>query len=229
MFVKADLLDSFFAERHPSIQHPYILISHNSDVLTDTRHLPRLNEDRIIRWFAQNKATDHAKLQAIPIGLANPCWDHGNLERFQAALSSPPVARDILVYVNFSIGTNQSVRQEWWDYFVRFPGAVVETDVEHGVYLRRLARSRFVVSPPGNGIDCHRTWEALLLGAVPIVQAGGTGLDELFAEAAVMAVRQLSEVTPERLALSHGGGGRHLVEFDHWKEVLFRRWGNRQV
>jgi hypothetical protein len=32
--------------------------------------------------------------------------------------------------------------------------------------------SRFVLSPPGNGNDCHRTWEALYLGAIPIVQAG---------------------------------------------------------
>lgn len=27
----------------------------------------------------------------------------------------------------------------------------------------------FVVSPEGNGIDCHRTWEAMYLRTVPIV------------------------------------------------------------
>jgi hypothetical protein len=32
-----------------------------------------------------------------------------------------------------------------------------------------VERSKFVVSPPGNGYDCHRTWEAIYLGAVPIV------------------------------------------------------------
>jgi hypothetical protein len=30
-------------------------------------------------------------------------------------------------------------------------------------------RSQYVLSPPGNGPDCHRTWEALYLGATPIV------------------------------------------------------------
>ena len=29
--------------------------------------------------------------------------------------------------------------------------------------------SLFVPSPAGNGLDCHRTWEALYLGAVPVV------------------------------------------------------------
>ena len=26
-----------------------------------------------------------------------------------------------------------------------------------------------MISPPGNGIDCHRTWEAIYLGSVPVV------------------------------------------------------------
>jgi hypothetical protein len=32
-----------------------------------------------------------------------------------------------------------------------------------------LSNSQFVLSPPGNGADCHRTWEAIYLGAIPIV------------------------------------------------------------
>ena len=27
----------------------------------------------------------------------------------------------------------------------------------------------FIASPEGNGIDCHRTWEAIYLGLIPIV------------------------------------------------------------
>jgi hypothetical protein len=36
-------------------------------------------------------------------------------------------------------------------------------------YRELLRQSQFVLSPPGNGADCHRTWEALYMGAVPIV------------------------------------------------------------
>jgi hypothetical protein len=34
-------------------------------------------------------------------------------------------------------------------------------------YLMALGRHRFVLSPRGNGLDAHRTWEALLVGSIP--------------------------------------------------------------
>jgi hypothetical protein len=36
-------------------------------------------------------------------------------------------------------------------------------------YRKLAAQYRFIASPPGNGEDCHRTWEALYLRSVPIV------------------------------------------------------------
>jgi hypothetical protein len=32
-----------------------------------------------------------------------------------------------------------------------------------------MRNSLFVPSPAGNGYDCHRTWEALYLGAIPVI------------------------------------------------------------
>lgn len=32
-----------------------------------------------------------------------------------------------------------------------------------------MRKTLFVPSPAGNGLDCHRTWEAMYLGAVPVV------------------------------------------------------------
>ena len=43
-------------------------------------------------------------------------------------------------------------------------------------YRQLLLRSKYVLSPPGNGPDCHRTWESIYLGAIPIVLAIGFGL-----------------------------------------------------
>ena len=34
-------------------------------------------------------------------------------------------------------------------------------------YLMALGRHRFVISPRGNGLDAHRTWETLLVGSIP--------------------------------------------------------------
>jgi hypothetical protein len=59
------------------------------------------------------------------------------------------------------------------------------------------ARFAFTLSPAGAGLDCHRTWEALLLGSIPVVLR--SPLDELFTQLPVVIVDDWSEVTPARL------------------------------
>ncbi len=49
-----------------------------------------------------------------------------------------------------------------------------------------MAESKFVLSPPGFGEDCYRTWEAVLLGAVPIVRR--SPLQQLYDGAPVVVV-----------------------------------------
>tara|TARA_Y100000589_G_scaffold321140_1_gene352056 strand:- start:234 stop:914 length:681 start_codon:yes stop_codon:yes gene_type:complete len=37
-------------------------------------------------------------------------------------------------------------------------------------YYHRLSRYKFIISPEGNGIDCHRHYESLLSGCIPIIE-----------------------------------------------------------
>jgi len=55
----------------------------------------------------------------------------------------------------------------------------------------------FVLSPFGCGLDCHRTWEALILGCIPII--AHSGLDTLFDELPVLFVNNWSDVTQNLL------------------------------
>jgi hypothetical protein len=55
----------------------------------------------------------------------------------------------------------------------------------------------FVISPYGGGPDCHRTWEALALGCIPIIKS--SALDPLFEGLPVLLVKQWSDVTQELL------------------------------
>ena len=45
---------------------------------------------------------------------------------------------------------------------------------------------QFILSPHGAGIDCFRTWEALVLGCIPIVKK--SHISELFQDLPVIAV-----------------------------------------
>jgi hypothetical protein len=55
----------------------------------------------------------------------------------------------------------------------------------------------FVLSPFGNGMDCHRTWEALLCGCIPIVRS--SVFDELFEGLPVLIVKNWSDVSLDLL------------------------------
>ena len=35
--------------------------------------------------------------------------------------------------------------------------------------MQELSEYKFAISPQGNGVDCHRTWECLYLGVIPII------------------------------------------------------------
>lgn len=54
-----------------------------------------------------------------------------------------------------------------------------------------------MLSPPGGGIDCHRTWEALYMGAIPIVRT--SCLDKLFHNLPVVIVEKWEDVNEEFL------------------------------
>ena len=66
---------------------------------------------------------------------------------------------------------------------------------------REKARYAFVVSPHGNGLDCHRTWESLVLGNIVIVKR--SSLDPLYEGLPVVIVDDWSEITAESLARWH--------------------------
>ena len=55
----------------------------------------------------------------------------------------------------------------------------------------------FVLSPFGNGMDCHRTWEALCLGCIPILKAPNFRI--MFENLPVLIVDNWSEVNNELL------------------------------
>jgi hypothetical protein len=54
-----------------------------------------------------------------------------------------------------------------------------------------------VISPRGNGLDCHRTWEILLMGSYPVVKT--STLDVLYTDFPVIIVKNWNQVTKEFL------------------------------
>jgi hypothetical protein len=62
---------------------------------------------------------------------------------------------------------------------------------------KTMTEFAFVLSPFGNGMDCHRTWEALLCGCIPIVRS--TVFNELFEGLPVLIVEKWSDISLQLL------------------------------
>jgi hypothetical protein len=83
------------------------------------------------------------------------------------------------------------------------PGSCVHFDhpTRPAENWRRHRFFGFVISPHGNGLDCHRTWEALILNSAPIVKT--SPLDRLYTALGmpVVIVNDWSEVTCENMRI----------------------------
>ena len=163
-FCKTDFIADFLTLGLPFSA----LFTHNSDHAVQEVH----RADR--HWFAVNAVVDHPRVHGLPLSLANAGWQHGDVGVLARVLGSP-IDKDRLFYSNFSVWTNPPER-------TKCLRAVAGVKQEVGMlpfedHLRAMRRSHFCISPSGSGIDCHRTWEALIVGTIPIVTRSITARD----------------------------------------------------
>jgi hypothetical protein len=167
LFVYTHLLDLFLQHVFPLLENPFVLVTHNSDHGILERHRQYLDNDKIIKWFAQNADIVHQKLVPLPIGIANSQWSHGNLALFDK-IRNENNQKTNLVYKNFDVNTSHCNR-----YHVEVAtarnGILMSPRKSIEEFLRDLSRSVFSICPMGSGTDNHRIWESLYLGTIPVV------------------------------------------------------------
>lgn len=141
---------------------------------------------------------NHPKMIPIPIGVANRRWGHGNVAIFkQMQALVPNMSKNILLYMNFTPATYITERSKVAAIFRNQPYCVVSGAKEMTAYLTDLGQSMFVLSPRGNGLDCHRTWETLLMGAYPIVRT--SFLDPMYDNLPVVIINDWEEIDEQFL------------------------------
>lgn len=231
VYVRAgDAVGRFFAEVHRRLPAPYVLVSGGTDACAPPRNLEQhLDSPKLLAWFARNPSTVHPKLQPLPTGC-----DVSNVSLWMRALAlAPAVARDKLLYASFSMrpGAAQHDRKAALEaaqrigatagahWHVATPGRA-ETRLSELEDAYNMARSRFVVSPVGNGFDCTRTYRALLVGAIPILNRRTNHLVDsgLFSGTPVLVVDDWRQLTPAFLAR------RHAELVSRFRRGWERRW-----
>lgn len=219
VFVYSDMIDHFIDRILPLLDQPIVLITHNGDAIVDERYRAALDGARIIHWFAQNAKMSHPKLTVLPIGIANAQWPHGDTAALARAATRARPRRSGL-YVNFKVSTNPELRGPLLDALRTKSFSVMGRRRPYPTYLAEMAQWRFCASPPGNGIDCHRTWEALYLGVIPVVLSTAGGLlDHL----PCIVVDDIAGVTLEQLEAAR----LKLVGPFAWEKLTLSYWRKR--
>jgi len=90
---------------------------------------------------------------------------------------------------------------------------------------RAKGQYAFSISPHGNGLDCHRTWEDLVLGCIVIVKT--SPLDPLYEGLPVVIVNDWLEVNEENMKLWLDKYGDAFTNSEYRQKLKTKYWLNK--
>ena len=208
---------------------PVSVLSSNGDSLFTPEKLDWIPSTVSALWVQNCEVTDN-RVNPLPIGLENACLHvNGIVSDFEACRHGPPPQINRLLW-GFAEVTNPAVRGKAREALELCPVADHVTAPNSRAYRKIAARYRFIASPPGNGTDCHRTWEAMYLRAVPIVIR--SVMTEHFADLGlpiwlVDSYEEVETLTEDDLEQKHmalAPGFEHpALWMDYWKKAIFDR------
>ena len=212
VYVYTQSIPDFVQHYLPRMRYQFVFVSGADDLSVSYATIPDevealLGHPLVTHWFAQNLEVTHSKLTAMPIGMdyhvlagnhrrpwrpfQSPLRQERELLRVRAA--APAVAqRSCTAYSNWHFFLQRGDRQECFDKVDHSSTFFEPTFVSRRESWTNNASHLFTISPLGNGLDCHRTWEALLLGTIPIVRT--SPLDSLYDGLPVCIVQDWAEV-----------------------------------
>ncbi len=181
-------LDRFLLET-PFPNHPFAFVTGAADTQIPSQfpQAHKILDNPFLRaWWTQNKSSNDPKIHALPVGL-----DYHTLEMGRAAhwgdqasaaeqeqdledirkVAAPLKLREVKGYCNFHLNLGWVPERK---LALQLPEqsslSILNQWIPRKETWRQMAQHAFVLSPWGVGMDCHRTWEALILGCVPIVK-----------------------------------------------------------
>lgn len=224
IFIKIDFVDIIFNNLYQYFGNDVIIITHAGDAPVTKDKLKYLNCSKVKKWYAQNTLISHSKLVSIPIGISIPDRRHGDIALMKKIMKENIIKKNLL-YVNFNIQTNYQVRSLVMDLLKRKGyktiGGVKSLDQE--LYWRELSSSKFCISPPGNGIDCHRIWECIYLNTIPIC-INNIGYEQ-FKELPILFIDDWNVINDEFLErkweeFSQKTFDTRMCYMDYWRNLI---------
>lgn len=217
IYVCSSAIRDFVTNHLPRLNSRFVLMSGDSDATIPTDCMDAaailLTHPKLIAWYSQNCVGGHPKLHQIPIGLdyhtmsnRDTSWGkqispQGQEDMLIRLNKVPFWQRTVKCYGNFHfameyryakidrVDAKQNIPESSIDY--------EESPIQRAETWEKMSTYAFIPSPHGNGLDCHRTWEALALGCIPIVRT--SPLNSLYTGLPVWIVQEWDEVTEDNM------------------------------
>lgn len=230
-FCKTDYI-IFFSNKQVDV-----FITHNSDYHI-TNQIVSLGP-KYRRWYTQNKDVVNDNIHSIPIGIENTKLivsdkSHNGLFSSQVngalyksqlinKFSNLNLKKDKLVYLNFNVNTYPIERQYVMDMFKNESWVTHTNNLSIEQFYNEVAQHKFIFSPRGNGVDCHRTWEALYLGVIPIVKKS-IHMNE-FSDLPILFIDNWSDVNEKMLhnfyeQVKDTSYNLDKLKISYWKNII---------
>lgn len=215
IFVKSNILTFFINDILPLLNTYFVLVTHNSDYRitnsVETRTI--IDNNYLVKWYGQNMTFEHDKVVGIPIGVANSQYPGSSINDIVNN-----IGKEKLLYCNFNPNTNVE-RAKVKESLINngFTFAESKPWIE---YIEDLASHKFVISPPGYGVDCHRTWESLYAGSIPIIKSDP--VMRFFDHLPIVYVESFDEITVDFLENLD-------LRLEHLPNELYISWWEYQM
>ena len=212
VWVQEHKLKEFYKTVLPSIKKRFVLVISDGDESFPSSYRKHFPVDKLIAHpkithiFAQNVDESHPKVSHIPIGLDFHSMAQHSVEEQVAVIEEglksllPTHLRKKRALVEFHLcnrGTYDGESRISIFHKI-YPTGLIDALAERvprNTLWAMKGEYAFSISPRGHGLDCHRTWEDLLLGCIVIVKT--SPLDPLYKDLPVVIIRDWSEITEE--------------------------------
>jgi hypothetical protein len=210
VFVSLNEMGYFQKSILPKIKIPFVLVTGDSDYST-LKFKGILDNKYLLHWFAQNNVLKSKKLTPVPLGLdfhtllTEDCFGEKMMsteeqERRLKKILGMKVKKNMKIFTNFHLSYTSERRKELHNLLKNNPAIHFQKAKMPRTEMWKLQKEyAFNFSPVGNGLDCIRTWEALVLGQIPIVERTKTALDDMYRQFPVVVIDDISEINEKNM------------------------------
>ena len=237
IYICTNALDNFVENFLNKINVEFVLvtgdsdmpISKDSEIVSSIRSL--LDCPYLIKWFAQNLQLPHPKLEILPIGL-----DYHTMQNHPGFWGMSPVSSVAQEFYLLNVlSSSRAILDKYplaycnWHFAIDRGDRIscrelVDKNICHyqDAHLPRKftwnfqAEFMFTLSPEGAGMDCHRTWESIILGSIPIIKEND--LKSIFKNLPIILVDQWSDISYDILI----NRARDILKKEYDFNVMFR-------